>query len=108
MGGIEIANFAKHEFKGPGAREYLNRVLADYVPKVGRVTLTPMLTPKGRLCGDLTVACLDDGHFMLFGSACRCPPWVQRRKPRTSMAHTSIDGSPSMIHSAIDRPTPPP
>ncbi|PCH66275.1 MAG: glycine cleavage system protein T [Rhodobacteraceae bacterium] len=68
VGGIEIANFAKHEFKGPGAREYLNRVLAGYVPKVGRVTLTPMLTPKGRLYGDLTVACLGEDHFMLFGS----------------------------------------
>ncbi len=68
VGGIEIANFAKHEFKGPGARAYLNKVLAGYVPKVGRVTLTPMLTPKGRLYGDLTVACLSDDHFMLFGS----------------------------------------
>ena len=27
-----------------------------------------MLTEKGRLYGDLTVACLDDDHFMLFGS----------------------------------------
>jgi dimethylglycine dehydrogenase len=27
-----------------------------------------MLTPKGRLYGDLTVACLGDEHFMLFGS----------------------------------------
>ncbi len=68
VGGIEIANFAKHEFKGSGARDYLNKVLAGFVPKVGRVTLTPMLTPKGRLYGDLTVACLSDDHFMLFGS----------------------------------------
>ncbi|RYG91784.1 FAD-dependent oxidoreductase [Loktanella sp. IMCC34160] len=68
VGGIEIANFAKHEFKGPGARAYLDRILAGYVPKPGRLTLTPMLTPKGRLYGDLTVACLADDHFMLFGS----------------------------------------
>jgi len=68
VGGIEIANFAKHEFKGAGARDYLNSILAGYVPKQGRVTLTPMLTPKGRLCGDLTVACLGEDHFMLFGS----------------------------------------
>jgi dimethylglycine dehydrogenase len=68
VGGIEIANFAKHEFKGAGARDYLNRVLAGYVPKVGRLTLTPMLTPKGKLYGDLTVACLAEDHFMLFGS----------------------------------------
>jgi dimethylglycine dehydrogenase len=27
-----------------------------------------MLSPKGKLLGDLTVACLSEGHFMLFGS----------------------------------------
>ncbi|WP_370268171.1 FAD-dependent oxidoreductase [Nioella sp.] len=68
VGGIEIANFSKHEFKGPGARAWLDRVLAGYVPKPGRLALTPMLTPKGRLYGDLTVACLAEDHFMLFGS----------------------------------------
>ncbi len=68
VGGIEIANFAKHEFKGAGARAYLDHVLAGYVPKPGRLTLTPMLTPKGKLYGDLTVACLAKDHFILFGS----------------------------------------
>jgi len=42
--------------------------MAGYVPKPGRITLTPMLTPKGRLYGDLTVACLGEDEFMLFGS----------------------------------------
>jgi len=68
VGGIEIANFAKHEFKGSGARAYLDRTLAGFVPKPGRLTLTPMLTEKGKLYGDLTVACLAEDHFMLFGS----------------------------------------
>jgi len=68
VGGIEIANFAKHEFFGAGARAYLDRTLAGYVPKPGRLTLTPMLTEKGKLYGDLTVACLAEDHFILFGS----------------------------------------
>lgn len=68
VAGIEIANFAKHEIKGVGAREWLNKTMAGFVPKPGRISLTPMLTEKGRLYGDLTVACLDDEHFMLFGS----------------------------------------
>jgi len=68
VAGIEIANFAKHEFRGPGARAYLDRVVAGFVPKQGRLALTPMLTPKGKLYGDLTVACLAEDHFMLFGS----------------------------------------
>ena len=68
VAGIEIANFAKHEIKGPGAREWLDKTMAGHVPQPGRITLTPMLTGKGRLYGDLTVACLGDEHFMLFGS----------------------------------------
>ena len=68
VGVIEVANFAKHVFKGPGARAYLDRTLAGRVPKPGRLTLTPMLTEKGKLYGDLTVACLSEEHFMLFGS----------------------------------------
>ncbi|MDU8910307.1 FAD-dependent oxidoreductase [Aestuariicoccus sp. MJ-SS9] len=68
VGGIEIANFAKHDFRGPGARAFLERVLAGRLPAPGRLSLTPMLTEKGKLYGDLTVGCLAEDHFMLFGS----------------------------------------
>jgi dimethylglycine dehydrogenase len=68
VGAIEVANFAKHRFTGSGARQFLNYVLAGFIPKPGRITLTPMLTPKGKLYGDLTVACLSEECFMLFGS----------------------------------------
>ncbi len=68
VGGIEIANFAKHSIKGPGAGEWLDKTMAGHIPKPGRIALTPMLTEKGRLYGDLTVACLGDNDFMLFGS----------------------------------------
>ena len=68
VGGIELANFAKHEIKGKGARAWLDRTMAGFIPKPGRMTLTPMLREKGRLYGDLTVACLAEDHFMLFGS----------------------------------------
>jgi len=68
VGGIEIANFAKHVIRGSGARRWLEHTMAGHIPKPGRITLTPMLTEKGRLYGDLTVACFDEEHFMLFGS----------------------------------------
>lgn len=84
VGAIEIANFAKHEFKGAGARAFLDSILAGYVPKPGRLTLTPMLTEKGRLYGDLTVACLAEDHFMLFGSGAMQEAhrrWFENRLP---------------------------
>ena len=68
VGVTEIANFSKHEFQGPDARKFLDYVLAGRIPKPGRICLNPMLTPKGKLCGDLTVACLNDNKFIVFGS----------------------------------------
>jgi len=68
VGVTEIANFSKHEFQGPDARKFLDYVLAGIIPKPGRICLNPMLTPKGKLYGDLTVACLNENKFMIFGS----------------------------------------
>ncbi|MEM7042476.1 MAG: FAD-dependent oxidoreductase [Pseudomonadota bacterium] len=95
VGGIEIANFSKHEFKGAGARAFLDRVLAGYVPKPGRLTLTPTLTEKGKLYGDLTVACLAEDHFMLFGSGAMQEAhrrWFERDLPEdVAYANVSDD-----------------
>ncbi len=68
VAGIEIANFAKHAITGPGARAWLDKTMAGQIPKPGRIALSPMLTEKGRLYGDLTVACHAEENFMLFGS----------------------------------------
>ena len=68
VGVTEIANFSKHEFQGPDARKFLDYVLAGRIPKPGRICLNPMLTPKGKLYGDLTVACLNENKFIVFGS----------------------------------------
>ncbi len=68
VGMCEIANFAKHRFSGPGARAFLDYVMAGTIPQPGRITLNPMLSPKGKLAGDLTVGCLDSENFMIFGS----------------------------------------
>ena len=68
VGCSEVANFSKHRITGTGVRTYLDNILAGTIPKPGRISLSPMLSPKGRLIGDLTVACIDEEKFMLFGS----------------------------------------
>ena len=65
---IEVANFSKHEFKGPDARKFLDYIMAGKIPKPGRISLSPMLTYRGKLYGDLTISCMDDNDFMIFGS----------------------------------------
>jgi len=68
VGAIEVANFSKHEFLGRDSRKFLDHILAGKLPKPGRISLSPMLTYKGKLYGDLTVACLNENEFMVFGS----------------------------------------
>ena len=68
VGLIEIANFSKHEFQGIDSRKFLDYVLAGRIPNPGRISLNPMLTHKGKLYGDLTVACIKENEFIVFGS----------------------------------------
>ena len=69
LGASEVANFANHKFTGNGARAFLDRILAGHIPERGRVNLSPMLLESGKLNGDLTVACIDDETYYLFGSS---------------------------------------
>src|SRR5215475_3771446 len=56
VGLIETSNYGKFEVSGAGAEEWLSHVMANRVPAVGRIALTPMLNEKGRLIGDFTMA----------------------------------------------------
>ena len=64
---LEISNFAKYEVSGDGAVAWLARVMAGRIPAPGRMALTPMLNPAGRLIGDFTLARLAD-RILVFGS----------------------------------------
>ncbi len=65
---LEISNYGKFEIKGPKAAEWLSHVMANRVPKVGRVSLSPMLNERGKLIGDFTMCRLTEEHFFLVGT----------------------------------------
>ena len=65
----EIHNFGKYEVIGPGAEDWLNRILANRMPRVGRIALSPMLSDSGMLIGDLTVSRLSEDRFQIIGSS---------------------------------------
>ncbi|WP_170393754.1 GcvT family protein [Ruegeria arenilitoris] len=64
----EVHNFGKYRITGPTARAWLDRIMAGRIPQPGRVSLTPMLSPRGKLIGDFTVSCLAEGEFQLTAS----------------------------------------
>ena len=113
VGMMETTGFAKFLVSGPGAREWLDRLLAGRIPIPGRMALTPMTNLAGNLAGDLTVACLPAGlgraegpagtvvggatgnvrdadRFVVFGSGI-----AERYYERWFDAHLPTDGSVS-------------
>ena len=65
---LDASVYARYEVSGPGAQRWLDGLLANRMPPVGRIRLAPMLNPAGRLMGDLTVSRLDTTRFWLVGS----------------------------------------
>ncbi|AVO39851.1 GcvT family protein [Pukyongiella litopenaei] len=89
----EIHNFGKYRVAGPGARDWLDRIMAGRVPAPGRLSLTPMLSPRGRLIGDFTISCLAHDDFQLtasYGSQNFHMRWFgQHRAPGVTVENVS-------------------
>jgi dimethylglycine dehydrogenase len=68
VGLMEISTYAKYDVTGPKAEEFLDRILANRLPKQGRIALSPMLGDNGKLLGDFTVGRLSDERFFVIGS----------------------------------------
>jgi dimethylglycine dehydrogenase len=65
---LDTGVYARYEVSGPGAERWLDGLLASTLPALGRVRLAPMLSPSGKLMGDLTVTRLAPERFWLVGS----------------------------------------
>ena len=62
----DMSAFAKMEVAGPGARDWLESILANKIPKkMGRVALCHMLTPRGGVRAEFTVYESAPGRFYL-------------------------------------------
>jgi dimethylglycine dehydrogenase len=68
VGMIEITNYGKFEVTGPGAVKWLSRVMANKVPEIGRIALSPMLNERGRLIGDFTLCRVAEERVFLVGT----------------------------------------
>lgn len=68
VGISETTSFAKYAVTGSGAEQWLSYLLANKMPRQGRMVLSPMLNHAGRLIGDFTVAKAGQDRFYVFGS----------------------------------------
>lgn len=67
VGIMDHGGFTKYQIQGPDAEKVLNEVMCGALPAVGRVRLSYMLTPKGHIWSEATIARLDEDRFVLCG-----------------------------------------
>ncbi len=85
LGMTEISNYGKITVEGPRAAEFLNSVMANKVPQVGKLALSPMLNEGGKLIGDFTVSRYAEDKFLLVCSLAAEEyylRWFERHLPK--------------------------
>ena len=68
VGLLDISGFSRFEVTGTNAEDWLDKVFACKLPKKGKASLAPMLSPSGKLKGDLTIFNWGDGSWWVMGS----------------------------------------
>ncbi len=84
VGLLEISNYGKFEVTGAGAGEWLSHVMANRVPGIGRIALTPMLNERGKLIGDFTMARIAQDRVFLvctYAAEDYYRRWFERHAP---------------------------
>jgi dimethylglycine dehydrogenase len=70
VGVLDLTGFAKYDISGPGAEAFLNRLCANQVPrKPGGIALVHLLSPGGRIQGEMTVTRLGEDTFYALSAA---------------------------------------
>lgn len=67
VGIMDHGGFTKFTLEGPEAAKALSRLVCGALPPVGRVRLSYLLTPKGRIWSEATIARLEEDRFLLCG-----------------------------------------
>jgi dimethylglycine dehydrogenase len=70
VGVIDLTGFAKYDVTGVDAEAFLNRVLANRMPRRdGGIALAHFLSKNGRILGEATVTRRSSSHFYLLSAA---------------------------------------
>ncbi len=84
VGVMDHGGFTRYAVEGSAATEFLDRVFCGAMPAVGRVKLSYMLTPKGRVWSEATIARLAENRYLLCGPTLadqRDHDWMMRFMP---------------------------
>lgn len=86
----DMTPFAKYEVSGPGAEAWLDRIVANRLPRLGRIALVHMLSRNGGVRAEFTVFRDGPQRFYLVGpGALERHDWdyLERSCPRDGSVH---------------------
>jgi dimethylglycine dehydrogenase len=89
----EAHNFSKFEVSGADAFAWLDTIMAGKIPAIGRLSLNPMLSPKGKIIGDFTIARLSAEVFQVtasFGAQAYHMRWFEQQLPATGVCLKNV------------------
>jgi len=67
---LDLTGFSKFEVSGPGAEAYLDRMIANRLPKgIGRINLGHVLTEKGGVVSEFTITRLAQDRYYVISAA---------------------------------------
>jgi dimethylglycine dehydrogenase len=70
VGILDLTGFAKFDISGAQAGSFLNRICANEIPrKVGGIALVHLLSPGGRILGEMTVSRLAQDRYYALSAA---------------------------------------
>ena len=96
VGLMEVSGFNRYEICGPGAEKFLDRITCSEIPRTdGKVKLCYLLTEKGHILTEATVARLGTDHYW-YGSAAGAEwhdrDWLREHMP-PSVSLTEMTGT---------------
>ena len=65
VGILDLPGFARFEVAGAGAAAWLDGLIAGALPRVGRISLAYMCSPRGALVSESTITRFEDDRFWL-------------------------------------------
>jgi dimethylglycine dehydrogenase len=70
VGILDLTGFAKYDISGPQAESFLSRICANRIPrKDGGIALVHLLSPGGRILGEMTLSRLGPDRFYALSAA---------------------------------------
>lgn len=100
VGIMEVSGFNRYEIRGYGAGDFLDTMTCSAMPEtIGKVNLCYLLTEKGNVLGEATIAKMGEDHYW-FGSAAAAEwhdrDWLIKYKPE-SVALTEMASSHTIL-----------